>query len=271
MKEAEIVFTHILNCNRASLYMDKELTLNLGQALAASEVFKRRIIGEPLQYILGSSEFMGLDFKVNKNVLIPRPETEIVVETVINIVRKFESSIVRKLRILDLGTGSGCIAVSLAKNLTSIEITATDISKEALEVAKDNALLHGVADKINFIQSDLFANSQLRASSCELIISNPPYVCSGDIETLAAEISHEPEIALDGGADGLNFYRKILSGGADYLAEDGLIILELGFNQRKAFERILEESGKFKLIEIIKDYNNIERVVTVKKEAFPNL
>ncbi|MCX5706447.1 MAG: peptide chain release factor N(5)-glutamine methyltransferase [Candidatus Omnitrophica bacterium] len=154
MNETELLFTQVLNCQRASLYLDKDKQLSDSQISFIASVLKRRIKGEPIQYILGRTEFMGLEFKVDKDVLIPRPETEILLETAIGTVRKFASSQVRKLKALDIGTGSGCIAVALAKEFPGLKIDATDVSLEALKMAQGNAKLNGV--KINFIQSDLF-------------------------------------------------------------------------------------------------------------------
>ncbi len=159
MTEVELLFTEILNCNRLTLYLHKEMFLDKAKTSLISNALKRRIQGEPLQYILGKTEFMGLEFKVTPEVFIPRPETEILVETVIDYAYCLSPM---AYRILELGTGSGCIAVSLAKLLPGVIITATDVSYKAIEIAQGNALLNNVADKIRFIHSDLFTSYELR-------------------------------------------------------------------------------------------------------------
>lgn len=258
MNEAELLFMEILNCQRMSLYLNKDLPLNKDKSSLVASVLKRRIYGEPLQYILGKTEFMGLEFKVGKGVFIPRPETEILVETVIKIVVSNKSSVISP-KILDLGTGSGNIAVSLTKLLPNTEITATDISSRALKIARENAELYKV--KINFVKSNLFDTYGLKLNTYNLIVSNPPYIPTAEIDNLQPEINYEPRIALDGGKDGLDFYRKIVNKAAAYLKEDGYLILEMGFKQREAIENIFRNSQTFCIKDIIKDYNHIDRVI----------
>jgi release factor glutamine methyltransferase len=260
MTEAELLFTDILNCKRSSLYLDKDITLDKAQSCFVSGVLKRRIKGEPIQYILGKTEFMGLEFKVTPDVLIPRPETEVLVETVIEVA---QSSELPAHRILDVGTGSGCIAVSLAKFIKDTDITAIDFSMAALEIARQNALLNNV--KVNFLHSDLFSSHDLGASSYELIVSNPPYIARAEIQTLQPEIKYEPRIALDGGSDGLDFYRRIINGAPAYLKQGGFLIMEIGFGQKDAVKNILKDCRYFEIIDLLKDYNNIDRVVIAKK------
>ncbi|OGX15366.1 MAG: protein-(glutamine-N5) methyltransferase, release factor-specific [Omnitrophica WOR_2 bacterium RBG_13_41_10] len=262
MNEAELLFTEILDCDRAHLYLKKDLPLNKDKVSLISSVFKRRVLGEPLPYILGKTEFMGLEFKVTKDVLIPRQETEVLVETVLKIMYGVQST-GYSAKILDLGTGSGCIAVSLAKHLPQCQIDALDISDGALAVARENAKLNQV--KVNFIQSDLFHNTHLGPSAYDIIVSNPPYVASQDLKQLQVEISYEPSCALDAGKDGLDFYKRIINESPKYLKPEGLLILEIGFRQRFFIEKILQDSGVFKIIELIPDYNNIERVIVAKK------
>ena len=264
MNETELLFTSILNCNRLSLYLNKDILLDKAKSSLVSSVLKRRVQGEPLQYILGKTEFMGLEFKVTTDVFIPRPETEILVETVI----KQLSAISYKLsaiNILDLGTGSGCIAVSLAKLLPDVNVTAIDTSQEALNIAKKNAEINAVADKIKFIQSDLLTAYSLQLTAYDIIVTNPPYIPTRDIETLQAEIRYEPRIALDGGRDGLDFYRRIIDIAVRYLKKGGFVIMEMGFNQKDAIKNIFQNSGYFEIIEFVKDYNNMDRVVIAKK------
>ncbi len=256
MNETELLFSHILGCSRADLYLNKEKYLNQQETDSVSSALNRRIKGEPIQYILGSTEFMGLEIKVNRDVLIPRPETEILVETAIEFIGKEKSG-----RILDLGTGSGCIAVALSKHLADLEIDASDISDEAMVVAKENAKLN--AARINFIKSDLFDDLNFREYS--IIISNPPYIPEAEIKKLQPELQFEPGIALRAGKDGLDFYRRIISSAPDYLKENGLLLLEIGFGQKKALEQMFDNSKLFKIIQIVKDYQHIERVIVARK------
>ncbi|MCM8800476.1 MAG: peptide chain release factor N(5)-glutamine methyltransferase [Candidatus Omnitrophica bacterium] len=260
MNETEILFTEILNCDRFYLYENRELILKKDRSSLLAAILKRRMYGQPIQYILGKTEFMGLEFKLTPYVFIPRQETEILVETALNYLKRIKN---KEIRILDLGTGSGCIGISLAKFFPQAEIDATDISDEALKVAKENAILNNV--EIDFIRADLFNSDCLRFKRYRLIVSNPPYIATKEIDTLASEIKYEPRIALDGGKDGLDFYRRIIKDASDYLEEDSFLIMEMGFNQRPAIEAIFNGLKDIEVIKIVKDYNNIERVIVAKK------
>lgn len=264
MTETETLFSEILNCDRLSLYFNKDTVLGRDTGFFIAKALKRRIGGEPLEYILGKTEFMGLEFKVNPDILIPRPETEILVETVLRYAANREP-LTDNLKILDIGTGSGCIAVSLAKFLPGTRITATDISPEALVVARKNALLNNVADRIKFIHSDLFLNYELRTNNYELIVSNPPYISTGEIDSLQPEVKCQPRIALEAGADGLDFYRRIIAQATEYLPPGGLLVMEMGFGQKEKIENIFRESGNFNIMKIIRDYSNIDRVIIARK------
>jgi len=263
MDETELLFTEILNCNRLSLYLNKDRILGKAQTSFISGALKRRILGEPLQYILGKTEFMGLEFKVTPDVFIPRPETEILVETVIKLVESQKSK-VTSLGIMDIGTGSGNIAISLAKFLPETRIYAVDISRNALEIARINARLNKIEDKIKFIQSDLFTTYDLPLMTYDIIVSNPPYIPGAEIETLQPEIKYEPRMALDGGKEGLDFYRRIIQVAPHYLKKGGFLIMEMGFNQKGGIKNIFQKSRAFQIIETIKDYNNIDRVVVAQ-------
>ena len=218
---------------------------------------KRLILGEPLQYITGIQEFMKLNFLVTKDVLIPRPDTEILVEEVI---RKAEN--IPNPVILDLCTGSGAIAVSLAKYIKNVYICAVDISSKALEIAKYNAELNGVKNNIEFIESNLF--DKIKERKFDIIVSNPPYIETETIKTLSKEVQSEPKIALDGGKDGLDFYRKIADSGSKYLNRQGYICLEIGYNQRIAVRQILENKKRYVNINCIKDLCGNDRVITAQ-------
>ena len=218
---------------------------------------KRLISGEPLQYITGVQEFMKLNFIVNKDVLIPQPDTEILVEEVIKIANKMENPI-----ILDLCTGSGAIAVSLAKNIPNAKIIATDISKKALEIAKYNAKLNGVLNSIDFIESNLF--NRIKNIKFDVIVSNPPYIETNEIQKLPKDVRQEPMIALDGGKDGLDFYRKIYDKGNEFLNRQGYICVEIGYNQREAVKRIIEKKQRYVETYCKKDLCENDRVIVTQ-------
>jgi len=264
MNEAELVLTNLLNCDRLSLYLNKDTNLNSDKSALLSSILKRRALGEPVQYILGKAEFMGLEFKVDKRALIPRPETEIMVEAAIE---KLNLSGIASPRILDLGTGSGCIAIAIARLMPAADVWATDISASALQLARENAGLNKV--KVKFARSDIFSAAELKNEKFDLIISNPPYIAEGDFHSLAKEISFEPQLALKAGRDGLNFYRRIISEAGVYLKENGLLIFEVGINQACFVKEMLEKKG-FKQVSLSRDYNNIERIVTAKKGLLKN-
>jgi len=256
MNEAELLFTGILNCNRLSLYLDKDKILDQAKTSFVSEALKRRMRGEPLQYILGSTEFMGLKFKVTPDVFIPRPETEILVETILKIVSMLECL---NVRMLDIGTGSGCIAISLAKFIPNAQVTAIDVSDTALEIATQNAILNNISDKITFINSDLFTSYELRVTSYDIIICNPPYIKSGQLQSLAPEVKKEPQNALDGGRDGLTFYRQILKEAPHYLKKKGFVFFEFSPEVANGVRRIFAKT--FGNIRIIKDHAGLKRVI----------
>ena len=219
------------------------------------ELKKARIQGAPFQYILGEQYFMGFKFLVNEDVLIPRSDTEILVYKIIDMFKNTE-----KIKILDVCTGSGCIAISLAKLLKDSDVSALDISKDALNVAKRNAESNS-AD-IKFYESDLFNN--ILDDEFDIIVSNPPYIASDKINALASDVLREPRLALDGGADGLRFYREISRNGRNYLKENGVIAFEIGYDQAELVENILKEL-RYKDIEVIKDYSGNDRVLVARK------
>lgn len=264
MTESELLFSEILNCDMLSLRLQGKRRLNHFESSSIASVLKRRLKGEPLQYILGDAEFMGLRFKVDSRVLIPRPETEILVEKAIELVasRKLQ---VASVNILEIGTGSGCIAVSLAKFLPGAKITATDISEEALELARNNAVINGV--KIDFFRADLFSVDDQRPVAYDLIISNPPYIAQAQIAKLQPEIQYEPRVALNGGRDGLDFYRRLSMESPRYLKPKGLLVIEIGFGQADEVREIFRESAKLVEKEAARDYNNIERILVLEKDS----
>ena len=218
-------------------------------------VLNRRIKGEPLDKIFGEKEFYGLMFKVNNFVLSPRYETELLVEQVLLEIKD------KKVNILDMCTGSGAIAVSIKKN-SNADLTACDISLQALETAKENAKLNKA--KIKFLKSDMFNDLKIN-QRYDIIVSNPPYIPSRDIEKLDKEVkNYDPKIALDGGDDGLDFYKIIANESVKFLKQNGMIFLEIGFGQAEMVKKILKKN--FEKIKVVNDYNNIERIIIARKK-----
>ncbi|MEW6008447.1 MAG: peptide chain release factor N(5)-glutamine methyltransferase [Candidatus Omnitrophota bacterium] len=264
MNETELILTDLLNCSRSELYL-KQVDLSYQEKLKFSSIIKEREKGAPLQYILGKCEFFCLEFKIRPGIFIPRPETEILVEKAISFSNyKLQTT---NYRILDIGTGSGNIAISLAKHIPNAKITAVDISQDAIDLAKENARLNCVAEKIEFIQTDVFSqtvNSKLFTVNYDVVVSNPPYIKSADIQNLPTEVKHEPRIALDGGCDGLDFYRKIIKFCEKNLKQNGILMFEIGLGQAEDIHNIVLDSGKFKIENILKDYSQIERVVVIR-------
>ena len=262
MNESELLFTDILGCDRASLYLNKGRLLRVQERMRIASALKRRMRGEPIQYILKKCEFMGLEFKLTPSVLIPRPETEILVEKAHALALSLKPHVPCP-HILDMGTGSGCIAVTLATLLPGAVIDAVDISNEALRVARENAAAHNA--RINFIQGDLFCQALIPARY-DLIVSNPPYVAGQVIAQLQPELRHEPRVALDGGKDGLDFYRRLVRFAPEYLRKAGILLMEMGFGQRQAIEEMIGKAGTLAIMDIVKDYSGIERVVMAQRK-----
>ena len=256
--EAEILLARALDTERIKLYIDFEKEVDKQRLTRFKEYIIRRAKGEPTAYIIRKKQFMSLEFTVNPSVLIPRPETEMLVENAIEICKKIGG----KVSILDIGTGSGAIAVSLAKFIDNAEITAVDISEKALDVARSNAASHGVENRITFIKADLFPEE---IKQFDIVVSNPPYIKTADINGLQREVrDFEPLSALDGGADGLTYYRAILEKASNYLKENGAIILEISPELAKDVVLLARNALKSKDIRVIKDLNGMERVVVVQ-------
>ena len=255
--KARILMQYILNKERQYILVHDNEELTKEQLEKYFLCIKKIASGIPLQHITNLQEFMKLNFYVDENVLIPRPDTETLVEEVIKISTK-----VRAKKILDLCTGSGAIAVSLAKYLENVQITAIDISNKALQVAIRNAKNNNVEEKITFIESDLFTD--IAKEKYDIIVSNPPYIKSNVIPNLNEEVRKEPYIALDGGLDGLNFYKKIIKDGYEYLKYKGYLCLEIGYDQKEEVEQIIKNDGKYFNTYSKKDLYGNDRIIVTQ-------
>ncbi len=263
--DAEVLLAHALGTDRTGLYTRLHVPLSLEQQETFRVLFQRRMQREPLQYITGVREFWSLEFKVDLRVLIPRPETEVVVETAL---RLLSQSAIRNPQsaILDIGTGSGCIAIVLAKELPQAEVWATDVSADALAVAGENARHHGVAERIRFLQGDLFSPLAGKEDGFDLIVANPPYIARPELAALQPEVRDwEPLAALDGGPDGLDFYRRLLHEGPTYLRTGGWLVMEIGHGQGTAVLRLARERRDLADCRCVSDYAAGERVVIACK------
>lgn len=255
--KSRLLMQFILNKPRQYVIVNDMKELNQNEEKRYFDAIKKMRRGMPLEHITHQKEFMKLSFFVDENVLIPRQDTEILVEEVIKIAQKTNAK-----KILDLCTGSGAIAVSLAKYLPQSEITAIDISNEALKIAKKNAINNQVESQITFISSDMFTN--LNDEKFDIIVSNPPYIKRNVIDSLDREVKKEPYIALDGGEDGLYFYRKIIRESYQYLKYKGYLCLEIGFDQKIDVIELIENEEKFENTYCKKDLYDNDRIIVTK-------
>lgn len=255
--DAELLLGHVLGMSRLDLY------LNLQKPLTTQEVDEyRQCIGRrgrrvPVAYITGTKEFYSLDFKVTPAVLIPRPETELLVEEVVRAAHSRLTAGKRPVRILDLGTGSGAVAIAVARQDPDFLVTAVDISPDALIIARENAESLEVVEQVEFIESDLF--SKVRGSF-DVICSNPPYVTEDEMRQLQPEVAFEPAQALHGGVDGLDYYRRIFHEAPGFLERPGAVMVEIGADQGQAVSTIAQQAG-FEVEKVVVDYQGHDRVV----------
>jgi release factor glutamine methyltransferase len=261
---AEVLLAHCLHCSRLELYLRHDQPLSEDELSCYKQALKRRLAFEPTQYITGHQEFWSLDFLVSPVVLIPRPETELLVEAVLQHLRQPGQHAVAP-RILDIGTGSGILAVTLATELSQAEVTAVDRSAEALAMARENARRHGVEPRIGWVLGNLveFLGAQ---AEFDVIVSNPPYVPTAEWERLPPDIKNfEPRLALDGGPDGLKVIRALMPAAAMRLAPGGLLALEVGQGQAEAVSQIMADQRLLTPATIIPDYQRIGRVVLARR------
>ena len=259
--DAEVILSNLLQVERIKLHIYPEMEISREICQKFWTKVEKRLKNMPVQYIVHNQEFMGLDFWVEEGVLIPRADTEILVEKILDIYNENYSP--SSIRLMDIGVGSGAISVSLAKLIERSQVYAVDISPKALEVAFKNAKIHGIEDKIVFLKGSLFHPLQGKTleKAFDIIVSNPPYIPKRVIETLDKEVrDYEPHGALDGGEDGLDFYKKIIEKAPVFLKEKGLLAFEIGYDQGKDISNIMGEKG-FSSIEVIKDLAGHDRVV----------
>ena len=260
---AELLLGAVLSVKKVDLYLDRDRILTPQQIEKFNQFIQERISGKPVQYTIGSTEFFGLEFEVNESVLIPRPETETLVEMVMENLKNSS-----KCKIIDLGTGSGAIAISLVKNLRDSFVFAVDISRDALKVAKQNVKRHKVESQIEFVWGDLLKplrNKNLEGK-IDCVVSNPPYVTQEEFEHLPTEVKdYEPIVALKTDEKGTFFHNKIIEGSIPFLKKDGMLALEVGLGQANKVADLIRDRKDFKDTEIKKDLGGIERIVGAYK------
>lgn len=258
--DAEVLLAHARGCSRIKLYTDFDQPMTDTQRGVMRDLVKRRAQAEPVAYLIGEREFYSLKFKLTRDVLIPRPDTEVLVMELIERARNLPAP-----KILDLGTGSGCIAVTTAVNLAHAHVTAVDVSPTALQVARENAERHKVDPRLEFFAGDLFAPIPA-GKKFDFIVSNPPYIPSGELAGLQQDVrKHEPQLALDGGPDGLDVIRRIVADLPAFLGENGTFLLEIDPPQFTAVQTMLSETGQFEKISVVKDLAGEPRVVIASR------
>lgn len=253
--DSQLLALHVLGYTKLELILNANLQVSKKNQETYEKYISKRCSGIPLQYITNEQDFMGLSFYVDENVLIPRQDTETLVETLLE---RGKQNAFKK--IVEIGVGSGCISISLAKFLPKVEIIGIDISTKALKIAEKNAKANGVQDRIQWVCGDMLKTYKSQ-EKVDLIVSNPPYISSKDCTELEVDVKdHEPMLALDGGEDGLGFYRDITKQAKNYLVKGGMLAYEIGYNQSKDVRKIMEENG-FVQIEEIKDLAYKDRIV----------
>lgn len=267
--DSQILLSFVLGVDKIYLYTHKHEIVSEKDKEEFMKLIELRKKRYPLQYIIGTQEFMGLDFKVDERVLVPRPDTEILIETIIEIVK---SGYFNKdtINIADIGTGSGAITLSLAHYLENSMVYSVDISIEALEIARENARSLSLENRVEFFHGNLLKPlyDEKLEGEIDILVSNPPYIPTRIIEDLQVEVSkYEPILALDGGEDGLDFYKKIIKDSSKILSRKSIIAFEIGHDQAKDIKNLLIQNGNFKNIKIITDLSGHDRVVIGEKES----
>ena len=263
---AELMLCSVLRLKRIELYLQYDRVLSEEQVIAYREMMRQRLRHTPLQYVTGETEFMSLPFWVDQSVFIPRPETEQLVEALIRELGDASGETV----VVDVGTGCGAIAIALARETRAARVVAIDISEEALSVAARNVQRNGVEDRVVLMHGDLLkplADADL-AGGVRAIVSNPPYIRTGEIPTLSVEIrEYEPSLALDGGPDGLVLYRRLVPESLAFLSRGGWLALEIGQDQSDPVLELIRESGRFDTVRVIRDLNGLNRAILARRSA----
>ena len=264
-REAGSLLGHVIGRDQSFIITHADDAVADAKLEEYSELLDGRAAGKPLQYLVGRQEFFSLEFEVTPDVLIPRPETELLVENALNLVAHRDA----KVSICDVGTGSGCIVISLLHQLPNARGIALDLSPAAIAVARRNAGRHSVSDRLEFLVSDCFSGLRDTDGPFDLLVSNPPYVPAGQIEGLQREVrDHEPHLALEAGSDGLSVIRRLLADAGNHLKDGGYFLFEIGFDQGEAVRRLIEpmaQGGGWKLLDIYPDLQGIPRTVALQK------
>ena len=259
--DAEVLLAFYLECDRLDFFKNPEMVLSAKQLAGYRDLIARRLRWEPVAYITGRKNFWTFSLEVSKDVLIPRPDTEIIVEEALDIIRKKDSE---RISILDIGTGSGAIALALAGEIPSAKVTATDISSAALALARKNARSLNLEDKIKFLQGDLFEPVD---GIFDMIVCNPPYISEAEYRELPAGVKdYEPPMALLAGQDGMEFYEKLIHQAPGHLQKNGWLLLEIGAKQENQVRGLMEESGSFSSINMRRDYAGLPRVMKARRK-----
>jgi release factor glutamine methyltransferase len=263
---ADLLLAHQLKVSRVKLYLDFDQPLNEKDLNGYRGLVKRRVKREPLQYIIGVQEFWSMEFQVSPQVLIPRPESELLVEQIISLIKTQKVPHQEQTMILDLGTGSGALAISIAKEIENVLVWASDISLEALGIAQSNAKKNKLEEKITFIHGDLWKPFKDQAFLFDIIVSNPPYIASEDFDSLAPEVrDYEPRQALDGFGEGLYYIEQIILGGAAFLNPEGWLLLEMDPSQIPKAMGYIQKTNRFGKMHRIQDYGHCDRVLMAQK------
>jgi len=257
MTDDELFLTAILNCSRSELYLHPR-SLTLEQQSTLDQMRVRRAAGEPIQYIVGFTEFFGHRFEVGPDVLVPRPETEVLADVLI---RELKAQEKKEYFILDIGTGSGCLAVTMVKELPNCRVVALDVSGKALAYARRNADINKVADRIEFIERDMFWFMDETRHRFDAVVSNPPYIPTSAMGSLPVDVKQEPELALEAGPDGLHFYRFIVPSSCKVLKAGGLLAVEFGDGQAKELQNLFAITGPWDKIQTCNDNAGRPRVI----------
>ena len=256
--EAQILLSHCLSISKVQLYTSFDRPLSNNERSEFRELVKRRLKGEPTAYLIGKKEFWSMDFQVTDDVLIPRPETELIIDFLLDTITNIEKS----FSVLEIGTGSGCISAAIASNFKQSSIIASDINPKSLKIAQKNIQKLGFTEQVSFLNCDLFNGMDL---TFDFIISNPPYIKTSEIDNLQVEIKEfEPKVALDGGKDGLNIIKTLVNQGKNYLKEDGYLIFEINFDQTDSIKKLVSQNNRYSSFDVIKDYSDLDRVIVLK-------